>query len=82
LVDEQALAEALASGRLSAGLDVYQTEPLPQDSRLLGLDNVVLLPHVGSATATTRHAMMALAIDNLVAGLHRQPLPAHCNPAQ
>ncbi len=81
LVDEQALTDALASGRLYAGLDVYQTEPLPADSPLLGLDNVVLLPHVGSATAKTRNAMMALAIDNLMAGLNQQPLPACCNPA-
>lgn len=80
LVDEQALTDELASGRLCAGLDVYQTEPLPSDSRLLGLNNVVLLPHVGSATASTRQAMMSLAIDNLIAGLNQQPLPASCNP--
>lgn len=65
VVDEDALVDALANGRLAgAGLDVFVAEPhVPQ--QLLSLDNVVLLPHVGSATEETRAAMERLALDNL-----------------
>ncbi|OBG87764.1 hydroxyacid dehydrogenase [Mycobacterium sp. E136] len=65
VVDEQAMVEALTSGRLGgAGLDVYADEPhVPEP--LLGLDNVVVLPHVGSATVQTRAAMAALTLRNL-----------------
>lgn len=69
VVDEEALAEALKSKRIfAAGLDVYQKEPL-QHSVLFELDNVVTLPHVGSATAETRHKMAQLAYQNLVDAL-------------
>jgi lactate dehydrogenase-like 2-hydroxyacid dehydrogenase len=65
VVDEDALVELLAAGELAgAGLDVFAEEPhVPAE--LFGLDNVVLLPHVGSATARTRRAMALLAIRNL-----------------
>lgn len=65
VVDEGALVEALLSGRIAgAGLDVFANEPhVPQ--ALLGLDNVVLLPHAASATEETRQAMGALFLDNL-----------------
>jgi lactate dehydrogenase-like 2-hydroxyacid dehydrogenase len=64
-VDETALAELLAQGRLGgAGLDVVAHEPdVPQQLR--EMDNVVVLPHVGSATSRTREAMTALALRNL-----------------
>ncbi len=69
IVDEEALAEALASGRIwGAGLDVYEKEP-EIHPRLLGLDNVVLLPHIGSATDETRRRMAMTAARNLVQGL-------------
>ena len=69
IVDESALAEALAKGKLwGAGLDVYEREPAVE-KRLLGLKNVVLLPHIGSATGQTRLRMAMTAARNLVQGL-------------
>ena len=80
LVDEEALIEALSSGSLRAGLDVFETEPLPADHPLLSLDNAVLLPHVGSATLSTRMAMVTRALENLRAGMSGEPLPFCANP--
>jgi hydroxypyruvate reductase len=73
-VDEVALASALhAGGIFAAGLDVYADEPnVPEE--LLELDNVVLLPHIGSATVETRRAMGQLVIDNLDAYFSGRPL--------
>ncbi|SFC59049.1 Lactate dehydrogenase [Nocardioides terrae] len=69
VVDQPALVDLLVSGRLAgAGLDVFADEPkVPEE--LLGLDNVVLLPHVGSGTVETRAAMERLTLDNLAAFL-------------
>ena len=78
VLDEQALAEALRNGRLAgAGLDVYKEEPtvLPE---LLKLDNVVLLPHLGSATAETREAMGMRVARNLECFFAGQPPPDRC----
>ena len=74
VIDEQALIQALKERKIfAAGLDVYEKEPL-QDSELFQLDNVVTLPHVGSATAETRKKMAELAYRNLVDALEgRQP---------
>ena len=80
LVDEEALIEALSGGRLRAGLDVFESEPLPADHPLFSLDNAVLLPHVGSATFSTRMAMVIRALENLRAGMSGQPLPFCANP--
>jgi glyoxylate reductase len=69
VVDEAALAEAIASGRLAgAGLDVYEHEPDIHPA-LLRLSNVVLLPHLGSATAQTRLRMGMMVIENITAVL-------------
>lgn len=69
IVDELALADALAHGRLAAaGLDVYEGEPQVRPA-LLALRNVVLTPHIGSASLGTRKAMVQLAVDNLLAAL-------------
>lgn len=80
LVDEAALADELSSGRLRAGLDVYAEEPVPEDSPLLQTENAVLVPHLGSATAATRGAMVRRALDNLIRGLAVQPVPHCANP--
>ncbi len=75
VVDEAALCEALKNGKLKgAGLDVYENEPSITPG-LLELDNVVLLPHVGSATIETRTKMARMAADNLLAGLSGQKPP-------
>ena len=67
IVDDAALAAALGEGRLSAaGLDVFEGEPAVHDA-LLALDNVVLSPHIASASGRTRRAMAALAVDNVLA---------------
>jgi glyoxylate reductase len=72
VVDELALAEALEEGQIwGAGLDVYEREP-DIEERLLSLDNVVLLPHIGSATYETRLKMALMAAKNLVQGLSGQ----------
>lgn len=70
-VDEAALVEALKSGVIKgAGLDVFEKEPLPVNSELLTLPNVVALPHIGSATHETRYDMSKLAVENLLAALN------------
>ena len=80
LVDEAALIRELSVGRLTAGLDVFTEEPLAANHPLLALDNVVLLPHVGSATTATRLAMVHRAMSNLHAGMTGERLPYCANP--
>ncbi|WP_318364583.1 glyoxylate/hydroxypyruvate reductase GhrB [Enterobacter sp.] len=71
VVDEKALIAALKNGEIhAAGLDVFEQEPLPADSELLSLPNVVALPHIGSATHETRYNMAACAVDNLIDALN------------
>lgn len=69
-VDENALIEALRTGTIhGAGLDVFDREPVDPNSPLLKMKNVVALPHIGSATHETRHAMARCAAENLVSAL-------------
>jgi glyoxylate reductase len=75
VVDHDALYAALRDGTIAgAGLDVTEPEPLPRDHPLLSLDNLVIAPHIGSATVQTRRAMAQLAVDNLRAGLRGDAL--------
>lgn len=76
IVDEDALVSALQEGQIGgAGLDVTAVEPLPMDSPLLTMDNVVVLPHIGSASIATRGKMADMAVANLRAGLAGRSLP-------
>jgi gluconate 2-dehydrogenase len=77
IVDDAALAVALRAGTIAAaGLDVYENEPRLNPS-LLELPNIVLTPHIGSASVHTRRAMAALAVDNLIAALGEGPNAGH-----
>jgi glyoxylate reductase len=80
VVDEAALAEALAEGRIfAAGLDVFEREP-EVNPRLLGLDNAVLAPHIASGSVRTRSEMCAIAARNVIAGLRGERPPNLLNP--
>jgi glyoxylate reductase len=76
IVDQDALADALREGRLAgAGLDVTDPEPLPPDHALYEMPNLLVVPHIGSATTTARAAMADRAVDNLLAALDGKPMP-------
>lgn len=81
VVDEAALYHALKNDTIrGAALDVTEEEPIPDDSPLLELDNVVIVPHIGSASRQTRNKMARMAAANLIAGLKGEPLPNCVNP--
>lgn len=76
VVDTDALTEALAARTIyAAALDVTAPEPLPRDHPLLKLDNVIITPHLGSATEQTRYRMGEMSVENLLAGLAGRELP-------
>ncbi len=76
VVDQLALADALREGRLfAAGLDVSDPEPLPMEHPLHALDNCLIVPHIGSASRTTRGKMGVMAAENILAGLRGEELP-------
>ena len=81
VINEAALADALRSGHLrGAGLDVFNEEPLPADSPLLELRNVILTPHIASASFATRARMATMCAENLTAALRRERPPNVVNP--
>ena len=81
MVSMRRLEESLGrAGVLRAALDVFADEPLAADSPLLAAPNLVLTPHIGSASLATRTRMADLAVENLLAGLEGRPM-SHCaNP--
>ncbi len=81
VVDPQALDWALQNHRIAgAGLDVTEPEPIEKSSPLLKYKNLVITPHIASATTQTREKMANMAVDNLLAGLQGLPLPYCTNP--
>lgn len=77
VVDTMALVDALAGNQIAgAALDVTDPEPLPPDHPLLDFENCLVVPHIASASVKTRRAMADLAIDNLIAGLDGEKMPA------
>jgi glyoxylate reductase len=80
VVDQQALYEALRDRRITAaGLDVFEREPIDPDNPLLKLDNVVLAPHIASASVATRTKMALMAAENLIEGVNCRPIPYRVN---
>jgi glyoxylate reductase len=76
VVDTDALTETMAHSRIAAAaLDVTEPEPLPRDHPLLVMPNVIITPHLGSATVETRRRMAEISVENLLAGLRGDPLP-------
>jgi glyoxylate reductase len=82
LVDQEALARALRDGTIAgAALDVTDPEPLPPDHPLLDAPNLILTPHIGSATRAAREQMAELAVENLLAALEGRPMPHQVRPS-
>jgi glyoxylate reductase len=80
VVDQDALYQALQAGKIAyAALDVTDPEPLPAEDRLLSLPNIIVVPHIASATVATRTRMCRMAIQNLTAGLKGKALPFPIN---
>jgi glyoxylate reductase len=83
VVDTAALTAALEERRIyAAALDVTDPEPLPRDHPLLKLDNVIVAPHLGSATVQTRTKMAELSVENLLRGLAGEPLLHEVKPVR
>ncbi len=81
VVDPDALYHALKDDKIAgAALDVTEPEPIPMDSPLLELDNLIIVPHIASATWDTRNKMATMAAENLVAGVKGERLPYCVNP--
>jgi glyoxylate reductase len=80
IVDPKALRQALEHGGIAAAaLDVTEPEPLPAGDPLLTTKNLIIAPHIGSATRAAREKMASLAVDNLLAALDGKPMPHQAN---
>jgi len=76
IIDQDALRDALLAGQIGgAALDVTDPEPLAPDDPLMSAPNLIVVPHIGSATRVAREQMAELAVENLLAGLEGRPLP-------
>lgn len=81
VVDPEALLWALENKVIrGAAIDVFEPEPIPEDHPLLKLDNIVITPHIASASNTTREKMALMAVENLIAGLENRKMPYCANP--
>ncbi len=81
IVDPDALYQALNDGEIAyAAIDVTDPEPIQMDSPLLELDNIIIAPHIASASLQTRNLMATMAAENLIAGLNGEKLPHCANP--
>jgi glyoxylate reductase len=81
IVDNMALYDALHSGKIAyAALDVTEPEPIPINHPLLTLENVIIVPHIASASVATRTKMALMAAENLIAGLKGETPPNVVNP--
>ncbi len=81
VVEPHALHDALSSGQIAcAALDVTEPEPIPMEDRLLELDNLIITPHIASASRSARGRMATMAAENLAAGLRGERLPHCANP--
>ncbi len=81
MVDHSALYEALVAHNISgAALDVFDPEPIPPSHPLLDLPNVIITPHIASASIETRHQMAVMTIENAIAGIEGEKLPYCVNP--
>ena len=74
------LAQKDAAKLAAAGLDVFDHEPLPANDPILSLPNVIVTPHIASATTQTRLRMAFMAVENLLAGIKGERLPYCANP--
>lgn len=83
VVDSEALYQALKENQIAhAALDVTDPEPLPREHKLLTLPNLIVTPHIASATVTSRNRMASMAVSNLVAGVFEKPLPYEVGSGQ
>lgn len=81
IVDADALTWALQSSQISAaGIDVFDPEPIPSDHPILKMKNLVIAPHIASASKETRQRMAIMTVENILAGLNGKPLPYCVNP--
>ena len=81
IVDSEALYDALKFRQIAgAAIDVFETEPIPAHHPILELDNLIITPHIASASKQTRARMAMIAVNNVIAGINGEHLPHCVNP--